>query len=263
MVEMQDQPSTINRRRFLKQSIWGMGLGMSWPAVGSMAAARPIPQTTHGAEDGPVIVFQGDSITDAGRSKDDQSPNAVHSLGHGYAALAAAHVLGEQPSEGWQCYNRGISGHKVPQLADRWDTDCLDLAPDVLSILIGVNDFWHTLAGDYQGTAESYERDYRALLDRTRDALPDVTLLIGEPFAVPGGSAIGDEWTPAFEAYRTAARRIADDYEATWIPYQSVFEEALTEAPVDYWAPDGVHPSPAGNYRMAQAWLDAFASSTE
>jgi lysophospholipase L1-like esterase len=171
--------------------------------------------------------------------------------------LATAHVLGEYPEAGWRCYNRGISGDKIPQLAARWDADCLDLEPDVLSILVGVNDFWHTLTHGYQGTAASYEEGYRALLDHTRDALPDAQLIIGEPFAVPGGSAIGEEWD-AFEAYQAAARRVADDYNAVWIPYQSLFDEALRAAPVDYWAPDGVHPSPAGNERMAQAWVEAF-----
>ena len=241
--------------------MWGLGLGMSWPAAEALAASSDARPPLHeGANDG-IIVFQGDSITDAGRSRDDQQPNQAHSLGRGYAALAAAHVLGEYPEARWRCYNRGISGDKIPQLDARWDADCLDLEPDVLSILVGVNDFWHTLTHGYEGTAASYEEGYRALLDRTRDALPDVSLIIGEPFAVSGGSAIGEAWG-AFGAYRAAARRVADDYDAVWIPYQSLFDEALESAPVDYWAPDGVHPSPAGNERMAQAWIEAFRTAT-
>ena len=239
--------------------MWGVGLGISWPAFRSFAKPQDA-STSLPTDDDPVVVFQGDSITDAGRSMEDEAPNQARSLGNGYVNLAAAHVLGERPGAGWQCYNRGISGNKVFQLAGRWETDCISLEPDVLSILIGVNDFWHTLTHGYEGTVEVYERDYRALLDRTRNALPDVALIIGEPFVLRGGSAINDAWFPAFDAYRTAAKRVADDYDAAWIPYQSLFDAALEEAPVDHWAPDGVHPSPAGNHLMAEAWLDAFAA---
>lgn len=262
MSDMNDESPRIDRRRFLQRSMWGVGLGMGWPAIHSFAAPHRVAASPP-AEDGPVVVFQGDSITDAGRSKDDEAPNQAHSLGHGYANLAAAHVLGERPEAGWQCYNRGISGNKVFQLTQRWEKDGLNLEPDVLSILIGVNDFWHTLTHGYEGTVAVYERDYRALLDRTRDALPEVALIIGEPFVLRGGSAISDDWFPAFDAYRAAAKRVADDYEAEWIPYQSLFDVALEKASVDHWAPDGVHPSPAGNYLMAEAWLDAFAAVTE
>lgn len=234
---------------------------MGGPAAIGAAAPAGITPLHRPSVPGGVIVFQGDSITDAGRHRDYQGPNQARSLGHGYAALAAAHVLGAQPAAQWHCYNRGISGEKVPQLAARWEEDCLALEPDVISLLVGVNDFWHTLTHGYDGTAVSYEADYRALLDRTRDAMPDVALILGEPFAVAGGSALSDEWI-AFEAYRAAAHRLADDYDAIWIPYQSVFDDALEAAPVDYWAPDGVHPTPAGHHRMAQAWLEAFRTAT-
>lgn len=250
---------TVDRRRFLKQSAWGLGLGLGGAMLPAPAAADAPQSHSRRIDDTQTIVFQGDSITDAGRSKDDRQPNQPHALGSGYVGLAAAQLLGEHPGSPWQCYNRGISGDKVFQLADRWEEDCLELEPDVLSILIGVNDFWHTLSGRYDGTAEVYEQDYRELLDRTRDALPDVTLIVGEPFVVLGGSAVDDErWSSEFDAYRVAARRVADGYDAIWIPYQTIFDEALQEAPVEYWAPDGVHPSPAGHYLMAQAWLDAF-----
>lgn len=251
---------SINRRRFLKHSAWGLGLGVSWSAIPSVGAEALQRGPLEPAADEQVVLFQGDSITDAGRDRNDQAANQHHSLGHGYVALAAAHLLGEYPAASYRCYNRGISGNKVFQLADRWDEDSLDLQPDVLSILIGVNDFWHAMDGGYDGTVEVYERDYRNLLDRTKAALPDVTLILGEPFAVEGGSAIDERWAE-FDAYRAAAKRIADDYADAWIPYQSVFDEALRKAPAEYWCPDGVHPSMPGNHLMAQAWLDAFRST--
>lgn len=172
--------------------------------------------------------------------------------------LVASKLLGNTPKDGWTCYNRGVGGDKVEDLAERWEADCLALDPDVLSILVGVNDFWYTVSGEYDQSADEYEQQYRALLHRTREAFPDVTLLIGEPFVIPGGSAVDERWRRPFGRYQNAARRVADDYEATWIPYQSVFNAALDEAPASYWAPDGVHPTAAGHYRMAQAWLEAF-----
>lgn len=208
--------------------------------------------------DGPVLVFQGDSITDTGRRRDGSLPNHPHNLGSGYAALVASALLGTQPDRGWRCYNRGVGGDMVGDLAARWEADCLALAPDVLSILVGVNDFWYTVSGEHERSAAQYERQYRELLDRTRDAHPDVTLLIGEPFALPGSSTVDEQWSLHFGDYQAAARRVADDYGAIWVPYQSVFDDALDEAPFSYWAEDGIHPSPAGHYRMAQAWLEAF-----
>lgn len=206
----------------------------------------------------PVLVFQGDSITDAGRQRADGEPNRPQALGCGYAMLAASQLLGEGSPQRWRCYNRAIGGDRVDDLAARWDVDCLSLEPDVLSILVGVNDFWHTVSGASDRSADEYERRYHALLDRTCEALPDVTLLLGEPFAVPGGSAVDEEWHSHFDRYQRAARRVADDYGATWIPYQSVFNASLDDAPASYWAPDGVHPTAAGHYRMAQTWMEAF-----
>lgn len=205
-----------------------------------------------------VILFQGDSITDAGRRRNEPGGNQPQGLGSGYVNLAASDLLSSEPGREWICYNRGVGGDRVSDLAARWDDDCLSLEPDVLSILVGVNDFWYAEAGTYEQSAKQYEQQYRVLLDRTYEALPDVTLLLGEPFAVPGGAAVDDDWNLHFDRYRRAARRVADDYGATWIPYQSVFDAALQEASVSHWAPDGVHPTPAGHYRMATAWLSAF-----
>jgi lysophospholipase L1-like esterase len=110
---------------------------------------------------GNTILFQGDSITDAGREKEKELPNNPKSFGSGYAFLAASALLNALPEKNLTIYNRGISGNKVFQLANRWDKDCLDLKPDVLSILIGVNDYWHKRNGNYDGTVEVYESDFR------------------------------------------------------------------------------------------------------
>ena len=177
-------------------------------------------------------------------------PNMTKGMGSGYVYQIVSRLLGKHPEHDFQCYNRGISGNKVFQLANRWEDDCLQLQPEVLSILIGVNDYWHTLSHSYTGTVETYEADLRKLLDRTRKALPEVQLIIGEPFIVKGGTAIDDRWEP-FHDFRTVAKQIAVDYKGVFLPYHSIFDKALASAPVEYWCPDGVHPSMAGGHLMA------------
>ena len=202
-----------------------------------------------------TILFQGDSITDSGRNKEDTGFNTGRNLGSGYPVLAAASLLRKYASQNLKIYNKGISGNKVFQLAERWDTDCLDIKPDVLSILIGVNDIWHKLNGRYDGTVEIYKRDYVALLERTKIALPDVKLIICEPFAVKGVKAVDEKWYPEFFDYQKAAFDIAAQFDATFIPYQSIYDEAQRQAPGAYWTFDGVHPTLAGAQLMAEAWL--------
>ena len=150
--------------------------------------------------------------------------------------------------------NRGVSGNKVYQLAERWNKECLDLKPNLLSILIGVNDFWHTLDGKYHGTVEIYEKDYRALVERTLKALPKVKLVICEPFVLRCGH-VNEKWFPEFDGYRVAARRVAENYHAAFVPFQMMFDEAIQYAPPEHWAGDGVHPTPAGAALMAHNWL--------
>ena len=208
-----------------------------------------------------TILFQGDSITDAGRDRGNYYANAGPGMGGGYVHDIVAHLLGRYPEKGLRFYNRGISGHRVFELADRWDDDCVNLQPDVLSILIGVNDFWHTLGGQYDGDVDVYRNDLLALLARTRENLPDVKLIIGEPFAVEGGTAIDERWKD-FHAYRRVAQLAAAENDAVFLPYHTIFAEALKTAPVEYWCPDGVHPSMAGGYLMKEAWLAGFEDIT-
>jgi lysophospholipase L1-like esterase len=204
---------------------------------------------------GMTVLFQGDSITDAGRDRKNQEANSDVALGHGYAALAAAGLRIDCAPGAVEVYNRGVSGHKVFQLAERWDVDCLELHPDVVSILIGVNDIWHTRSGKYDGTVEVYERDFDALLTRTREALPDVKLVVCEPFVMRCG-AVDDSWFPEFDEYRAAARRVADAHGAIFVPFQSMFDDALRYGPAESWAKDGVHPSREGAALMAKTWLE-------
>lgn len=231
--------------------------GLSASIAPSTFANKLTPSSEIKLEKGMTILFQGDSITDAGRqNRQNPIPNEQASMGKGYASMAAAALLTSRPELNLSIYNRGISGNKVHQLAARWPKECLDHQPDVLSILIGVNDIWHGLNGRYDGTVETYENDYRTLLQRTRKALPNVQLVICEPFVLRCG-AVNDKWFPEFDHYRDAARKIADEYSAVFVPFQSMFKQALQFAPAKHWAGDGVHPSSHGAALMADFWLQA------
>ncbi|MCB0569728.1 MAG: SGNH/GDSL hydrolase family protein [Phaeodactylibacter sp.] len=251
------QPNTpLPRRSFLKRAALAPALMAALPQL--VAAANKPETRPQLPPEEATILFQGDSITDAGRDKGRYYPNDASGMGLGYVHHITTHLLGRYPERHYRFYNRGISGNKVFQLADRWADDCLQLRPDTLSILIGVNDYWHTLSHSYKGTAEVYENDYRALLKTTKESLPEVRLIIAEPFYVEGGSAIDGRWAEGLLPYRKAARQIAADFGAVFIPLHSIFEKALEQAPASYWCPDGVHPSLAGSYLMAAAWLEAL-----
>jgi lysophospholipase L1-like esterase len=241
-----------SRRSFIRKAVVGGIAAFTIPEILSASMGEKISRRVLMAKNN-VVLFQGDSITDAGRSKDDPGFNTAKILGTGYAFLAAADLLNRFAAFDLKIYNRGISGNKVYQLAERWDKDCLDLKPDILSILIGVNDFWHKLNGNYNGTIEIYKKDFTSLLDRTLKSLPDVKLIIGEPFAVPGIKAVDGKWYPEFYAYQTAAREVAASFGAVLIPYQKIFDEAKKQAPGVYWTADGVHPTIAGAQLMAEA----------
>jgi lysophospholipase L1-like esterase len=208
---------------------------------------------------GDTILFQGDSITDAGRKRGPTEPNSFAAMGTGYAWLAAAQLLTSRPDAEFKIFNRGISGNKVYQLAERWQADSLDLKPNVLSILIGVNDYWHKHNGNYDGTLEKYETDYHALVERTKDSLPQVKLVICEPFVLKVG-AVDDSWFPEFDGYRAAARRVAEEAGAIFVTFQTMFDRAAALAPPKYWAADGVHPTTHGAALMAGSWLAAVGA---
>lgn len=212
-----------------------------------MAASR-LPSLSPSAT---VVLFQGDSITDCGRNRGAAEPNAAGALGNGYPLLVAGAALASHPDRGLKFFNRGISGNKVPDLEQRWDADTIALKPDVLTILIGVNDFWHKLGGGYGGTVKDYEDQYTALLVRTRQALPQLRLVVLEPFVLRCG-AVDDRWFPEFDQRRAAAARVAAGARATFVPLQSMFDQRSTMAPPEYWAADGVHPTPAGHAVIAE-----------
>ena len=244
--------SLIPRRDFLAAS-GSAALLSVWPRSWRSSARGPRPLAAR------TILFQGDSITDAGRNRSVSGPNQGDGLGFGYPLLIASSLLGAHPERELRCFNRGVSGNTVPDLASRWSSDTMALKPDLLSILIGVNDYWHTLDGSYHGTVQDYEREYGELLERTRAALPEVRIVVLEPFVLRTG-VVTDAWLPEFDRRREGAKRVAERAGATFIGLHGLFERLAHQAPPSYWAGDGVHPTLAGHGAIAQLWLETVTA---
>lgn len=205
-----------------------------------------------------TVVFIGDSITDGGRARKGRDYN--HTMGQGYAFILAS-TLGDQLAERDLTFiNRGISGDTVPDLQARWKADVLDLKPDVLSILIGVNDTF-TPKGTGE-TVEQYERGYDKLLGETLAALPGVKIVLGQPFLLPVGK-FKDGYATSFAKIKerqAAVDRLAAKYRLPVIRYQEVFDAACRRAPADHWLWDGIHPHYAGHGLMARAWMETVSA---
>jgi lysophospholipase L1-like esterase len=206
-----------------------------------------------------VILFQGDSITDGGRWRTGEDYN--HIMGQDYAYILAAKVGAEYPERSLNFINRGIGGDRVTGLAARWQTDTLALKPNLLSILVGVND---TLFPGPEGeTVDQYEQTYDQLLAQTLAALPQTKIILGESFLLPVGKHQKDYEAEMVEIRKRQAvvQKLAAKYHLPLVRYQDVFDAACKQAPADHWSWDGVHPTYAGHWLMMQAWLktaDAF-----
>jgi acyl-CoA thioesterase-1 len=192
--------------------------------------------------DNSTILFQGDSITDAGRKG-----NHNESLGDGYVMMAAAWLSALYPEYHLRFFNRGVGGNRVRDLRNRWKKDCLDLRPNLVSILVGVNDVsWKA------SSTESFSSDYRAILEQTGQLKCQIVLL--EPFFV---HASGDFLEEAEELNKKieVVRKLANEFETKLIPLNGIFMKACTKRAPSFWALDGVHPTLAGHALIAQSWI--------
>lgn len=243
--------ATNNRRTFLK-TISAISAGASLPSV---IQAAPADAHNSSEGDGYTFLFQGDSITDGNRTR---NTDWNHVMGHGYQFIIASKLWYELPKKGLHFFNRGISGNKVTDLAARWEKDTLDLKPDVLSILIGINDTSTFVFGNKNFNADQYETGYRALLQQTKQQLPNVQFVLCEPFILKVGERVTQNW----EVYHTevekrqqVVRKLSVEFNAVFVPFQEAFDKALSKAPAGYWIWDGIHPMPAGHELMAREWL--------
>lgn len=199
-----------------------------------------------------VVLFQGDSITDCGRNREERLPNK--GLGTGYAALTASKALADFPKLALTFHNLGISGNRVVDLYARWRADGINLNPSVISILIGVNDTWHHFNHNNGVEPQRYGAIYRMLLEYTKEQLPRTRLILCEPFVLRCG-VVKPKWVPEIKERARIVRSLAAEFDAVFVPFQPLFDSLLSKAPAEYWLPDGVHPSPAGHYKMSELWL--------
>ena len=209
-----------------------------------------------------TILFQGDSITDAGRSREPQSMTN-QGLGTGYPMLVAARINADAPGAGYTVINRGISGNRVVDLYARWKIDALNLKPDVISILIGVNDTWHEFGAHNGVEPERFELIYRMMLEWTKKVLPEVKLVIMEPFALRTDEVVSEDFFNDVKVLAAISRKIAGEFDAVFVPLQDKFDAAAKLAPNTYWLFDGVHPTVAGHQLIAEAWMNAAGKLME
>ena len=201
------------------------------------------------------ILFQGDSITDAGRSRENND-----GLGLGYPHLIKAALGFAEPGK-HEIFNRGISGNRVVDLYARIKADIINLKPDVMSILIGVNDVWHEFHESPNGVdADKYFKIYDMLISEVKAALPDIKIMIMEPFVLKA-CATEDKWDDFDKEVKKRAemaKKIADKYNLPFMPLQDGFDALCKKAEPGYWLKDGVHPTEMGHEFIKNEWLKLF-----
>jgi len=198
------------------------------------------------------ILFQGDSVTD--NCRDRENPD---DLGTGYPKMIEDALRKKYPGLDFEAINRGVSGDRVVNLIGRWEDDVIAHAPDFLTVLIGINDTWRRYDSNDPTSAEDFETGYRSLVGRARDAVPDIKIILMEPFLLPS--------LPEMECFREdldpkihAVRRIAVDCGLPLVPLDGLFARAAAESGCAALAEDGIHPTPEGFKVIVGAWLDTF-----
>ena len=253
--------------------------------IGSSAACASVAVVTAGAEaagaranasgvtgynyrlpkirKGATLLFQGDSITDMnwGRRESDRN----HYLGHSYVFLLAARLGVEMPEAQLDFYNRGNSGNKVADLRRRWQKDAIEMKPDILTILVGTNDAGIGLRNPQKKvTPEAFEADYRAILDTSRKANPELRLVLMDPFVLPTGPLTNPEAyrqrRGLTDKFREIVTKLAGEYDAVHVPLQDIFDAAAETATPEHWMWDGVHPLPQGHELIARHWLQEVSA---
>ena len=261
----------MRRRMFLRSSAAATAAAVM---IGSRrteaAAARENASGVAGYEyrlpkikKGATLLFQGDSITDMkwGRNQRDRN----HYLGHSYVYLIASRLHTDMPGAKLNFLNRGMSGHTVANLKARWQKDAIDLKPDVLSILIGVNDVGRSMRSNTGLDLKAFEADYRTILAQSRKANPDLKIVLLEPFVLPvtrlKEKAAWDAWRGRIDKLRPVVAKLAGDYKAILLKTQDIFDAAAKRTEPSHWIWDGVHPLPQGHELIARNWIETVAKN--
>jgi lysophospholipase L1-like esterase len=238
----------LNRRNFM--GVVGLaGLTASLPSYAEKRSVRESPFLT---------LFQGDSITDGNRGR-SEDPN--HILGHGFAFSIASSLGAEYPKRNLSFMNRGTSGDTIAALTSRWQSDTLDIKPDVINILVGINDILFRINSGKHTGPSTLKQELKALLEATRQSLPHTKIVLCEPFILPVGMVekSRDLWFKEIGELQKSVKSLADEYMCIFVPFQKMFTKAVTLAPAEYWIWDGIHPTYNGHGLMAREWLKVVA----
>lgn len=213
-----------------------------------------------------TILFQGDSITDCGRTRDNAAAMSqrTNAFSTGYPFLVSSQLALDHPAE-YRFYNRGVSGNRIVDVYARIKIDILNLNPDYMSLLIGINDVWHEQSYQNGVATPKFERIYRMLLDEIYEALPSIKILLFTPYVLRGSATVDPENESMWEFFRTEAAekaeavcRIARDYPVGLSVTQPLFDAAEAVLPADQLLMDGVHPGLAGHQILAREFLKWF-----
>ena len=251
-------------------------LSLAMMSICSIAYAQPdaaaVPRTVSGYDyrrptftPGSRLLFIGDSITDMKWGRNEKDRN--HYLGHSFVFLIASRLHTDLADAKLQFFNRGKSGNTVGDLKQRWQRDAIEMKPDVLTILIGVNDVGRASRADKQVDLEQWQADYRHILSASREANPKLKIVLLDPFVLPvtrlAEPKAWNQWNGECVKLRKIVKQLAADYKAIHIPTQAVFDKACQDTEPSHWIWDGVHPLPQGHELIARSWIEAVANQLD
>lgn len=202
------------------------------------------------------ILFQGDSVTDAGRDRSDP-----HDMGNGYPRYASAMIQDSFPDTELEFVNLGIGGNRTEHLVERLETDFMEIQPDIVSIMIGINDVWHHYSHGIETSDEQFEQNYRAVLDAIKTRTSARILMI-QPFLLETVDPAKQAYTEELARKQAIVKKLADEYADAYLPLDEILHSETEEEPA-YYAADGVHPTPDGACFIGEAYLGAIAKLIE
>ena len=230
-----------------------------------------------------TILFQGDSITDCGRYRnateekqetigifrDGKLFKKITALGDGYPAMVTAELKGKCPGK-YKYINKGVGGDRITDIYARIERDILNIKPDYMSLLVGVNDVWRAFDSGYGTGTKRFEKVYDMLLGDIFEEFPDIKIIIMGPYVLHGPAADNtakepdrfNKFTAAVAEMSDIAKKLADKYGCPFIDLQAMFDEAVKTTPVTEFTGDGVHPSAKGHELIKNEWLKAFEKIT-
>ena len=238
------------------------GISSLWGADHTSTLFNELNANLPKFENGARLLFQGDSITDMkwGRNQKDRN----HYLGHSYVFLLASRLGVDMAKANLEFFNRGVSGNKVSDLRKRWQKDAIEINPDWLTVLIGVNDV--SQGRGQPVDLKKWEQDYRHILNQSRRANPKLKIVLMDPFVLRMTRLNSDDqwkyWRGEIDKLGKIVVRLAKDFNAIHIETQKIFDQAASHVSPGNWIWDGVHPLPQGHELIARNWLQAVTKAT-